>query len=52
MSVAAVLAFSIGERRSGETAAEKGSMTKLQLFHDASSPAKLKGFPEHTHVDH
>ena len=39
MSSAVVLAFSIRE-----TVAEKDSMTKLQLFHDASSPAKLEGF--------
>ena len=45
MYSAVVLAFSIRVRSSGETAAEKGSMTKHQLFHDASSPAKLKGFP-------
>ena len=45
MSSAVVLAFSIRARSSGETAAEKDSMTKLQLFHDASSPTKLEGFP-------
>ena len=28
-----------------ETAAEKDGMTKLQLFHDASSPANSEGFP-------
>ena len=36
---------SIRARSSDETAAEKDSMTKFQLFHDASSPAKLEGFP-------
>ena len=40
MSSAVVLAFSSRARSSGETAAEKDNMTKLQLFHDASSPAK------------
>ena len=45
MSSTLVLAFSINARSSGETAAEKDNMTKLQLFHDASSPAKIEGFP-------
>ena len=45
MSSAVLRAFSISARSSGETAAEKDSMTKLQLFHDASSPAKIEGFP-------
>ena len=44
MSEAEVLAFSIRARRSGETAAEKDSMTKLQLFRDVSSRAKLEVF--------
>ena len=45
MSSAVVLASLIRAHSSGETAAEKDSMTKLQLFHDASSPSKLEGFP-------
>ena len=45
MSATLVRAFSINARSSGETAAEKDNMTKLQLFHDVSSPAKIEGFP-------
>ena len=49
MSSAVILAFSIRARSAGETAAKKDSMTKLLLFHDASSQAKLEGFPS-THM--
>ena len=45
MSATFVRAFSISARSSGETAAEKDNMTKLQPFHDASSPAKIEAFP-------
>ena len=42
MSLAFVLAFPIRASSSGETAAVKDNMTKLQLFHDASN---LEGLP-------
>ena len=49
--VGLVLAFSIRARSSGETA-EKDNLTKLQLVHERFVSSKVRGFPEHTHVDH